>query len=43
MWILPLINGNYAILGGLKVAEALAVETADSMACRHHLRQCAVP
>lgn len=26
------INGNYAILGGLKVAEALAVEAADSMA-----------
>lgn len=26
------INGNYAILGGLKVADALAVEAADSMA-----------
>ncbi len=29
---IAVINGNYAILGGLKVAEALAVEAADSMA-----------
>lgn len=29
---LAVINGNYAILGGLKVADALAVEAADSMA-----------
>ena len=27
-----IINGNYAILGGLKVKDALAVEAADSMA-----------
>ncbi|WP_300786145.1 MetQ/NlpA family ABC transporter substrate-binding protein [uncultured Desulfovibrio sp.] len=27
-----IINGNYAILGGLKVADALAVEAADSVA-----------
>jgi len=27
-----IINGNYAILGGLKVANALAVEAADSVA-----------
>ncbi|MDO5483820.1 MAG: MetQ/NlpA family ABC transporter substrate-binding protein [Desulfovibrionaceae bacterium] len=27
-----IINGNYAILGGLKVADALAVEKADSVA-----------
>ncbi|WP_297217044.1 MetQ/NlpA family ABC transporter substrate-binding protein [uncultured Desulfovibrio sp.] len=27
-----IINGNYAILGGLKVADALAVESADSLA-----------
>ncbi len=26
------VNGNYAILGGLKVADALAVEAADSIA-----------
>lgn len=29
---IAVINGNYAILGGLKVADALAVEAADSMA-----------
>ena len=29
---LAIINGNYAILGGLKVADALAVEAADSAA-----------
>ncbi|WP_297825759.1 MetQ/NlpA family ABC transporter substrate-binding protein [uncultured Desulfovibrio sp.] len=29
---IAIINGNYAILGGLKVADALAVEAADSMA-----------
>lgn len=29
---IAIINGNYAILGGLKVADALAVEKADSIA-----------
>ena len=29
---IAIVNGNYAILGGLKVADALAVEAADSMA-----------
>ena len=29
---IAIINGNYAILGGLKVADALAVEAADSAA-----------
>lgn len=29
---IAIINGNYAILGGLKVADALAVEAADSVA-----------
>lgn len=29
---LAVINGNYAILGGLKVADALAVEAAESLA-----------
>ncbi|MBQ3059191.1 MAG: MetQ/NlpA family ABC transporter substrate-binding protein [Desulfovibrio sp.] len=29
---IAIINGNYAILGGLKVADALAVEKADSVA-----------
>lgn len=29
---LAVINGNYAILGGLKIADALAVEAADSRA-----------
>lgn len=29
---LAVINGNYAILGGLKIADALAVEAADSAA-----------
>ena len=29
-----IINGNYAILGGLKVSEALAVESADSTAAQ---------
>ena len=31
---LAIINGNYAILGGLKVADALSAEKADSIACR---------
>ena len=29
---IAIINGNYAILGGLKVADARAVEAADSAA-----------
>ncbi len=29
---IAIVNGNYAILGGLKVADALAVEAADSVA-----------
>lgn len=36
------INGNYAILGGLKVAEALAVEAADSMAAATYANVLAV-
>lgn len=36
------INGNYAILGGLKVAEALAVEAADSMAATTYANVLAV-
>ena len=31
---LAIINGNYAILGGLKVADALSAEKADSIAVR---------
>ena len=29
---IAIINGNYAILGGLKVADALSAEKADSIA-----------
>lgn len=36
------INGNYAILGGLKVANALAVEAADSMAATTYANVLAV-
>lgn len=36
------INGNYAILGGLKVADALAVEAADSMAAATYANVLAV-
>lgn len=36
------INGNYAILGGLKVADALAVEAADSMAATTYANVLAV-
>ena len=36
------VNGNYAILGGLKVAEALAVEAADSMAATTYANVLAV-
>ena len=32
-----IINGNYAILGGLKVSEALAVEAADSEAAQTYV------
>lgn len=36
------INGNYAILGGLKVADALAVEAANSMAAATYANVLAV-
>lgn len=36
------INGNYAILGGLKVADALAVEAADSVAAATYANVLAV-
>ena len=36
------INGNYAILGGLKVADALAVEAADSIAAATYANVLAV-
>ncbi|MBD5553059.1 MAG: metal ABC transporter substrate-binding protein [Desulfovibrio sp.] len=36
------VNGNYAILGGLKVADALAVEAADSMAAATYANVLAV-
>ncbi len=39
---IAVINGNYAILGGLKVAEALAVEAADSMAATTYANVLAV-
>ncbi len=39
---IAVINGNYAILGGLKVAEALAVEAADSMAAATYANVLAV-
>lgn len=39
---MAVINGNYAILGGLKVAEALAVEAADSMAAATYANVLAV-
>lgn len=39
---LAVVNGNYAILGGLKVAEALAVEAADSMAATTYANVLAV-
>lgn len=39
---MAVINGNYAILGGLKVAEALAVEAADSMAATTYANVLAV-
>lgn len=39
---MAVINGNYAILGGLKVAEALAVEAADSKAATTYANVLAV-
>lgn len=39
---LAVINGNYAILGGLKVADALAVEAADSKAASTYANVLAV-
>lgn len=39
---LAVINGNYAILGGLKVSEALKVETADSEAAEAYANVVAV-
>lgn len=36
------INGNYAILGGLKIADALAVEAADSLAASTYANVLAV-
>ena len=39
---IAVINGNYAILGGLKVAEALAVGAADSMAATTYANVLAV-
>ena len=36
------INGNYAILGGLKVSDALKVETADSKAAEAYANVIAV-
>lgn len=39
---LAIINGNYALLGGLKAADALAVEAADSMAAATYANVLAV-
>lgn len=39
---IAIINGNYAILGGLKVADALAVEAADSVAATTYANVLAV-
>lgn len=39
---IAVINGNYAILGGLKVADALAVEAADSKAATTYANVLAV-
>lgn len=39
---LAVINGNYAILGGLKIADALAVEAADSLAAATYANVLAV-
>lgn len=39
---IAVINGNYAILGGLKVADALAVESPDSMAATTYANVLAV-
>ncbi len=39
---IAVINGNYAILGGLNVAEALAIEAADSMAASTYANVLAV-
>lgn len=39
---LAVVNGNYAILGGLKVADALAVEEANSMAATTYANVLAV-
>ena len=39
---IAIINGNYAILGGLKVKDALAVEGADSMAANTYANIIAV-
>lgn len=39
---LAVINGNYAILGGLKIADALAVEAADSRAAATYANVLAV-
>lgn len=39
---IAVINGNYALLGGLKAAEALALEAADSMAATTYANVLAV-
>lgn len=39
---LAVINGNYAILGGLKIADALAVEAADSKAAKTYANVIAI-